>query len=191
MPRKKERIVSLEVIEPNSTWDYRKTRLLSNFICAQGDAEKAVRDADLRDARKNMADYDEEVRAILAPAGTRNHSDVFYTDDVNVEEVKLPASVKPSTKYVYKVYDYTGDRSVTEYGTQKDALAYIAKKIRTKHALVTYNGVSGKVENTAKNITTIMNEIEKTTSQLAIEPVGRSGVTEDSILVSVFKNLLR
>lgn len=191
MPRKKEKILSLEVIEPNSTWDYRETKILNNFICKKDDAEKTIVDMDRREYWKHETGYKDEVKAILAAPGTRNSRDVFFHDDVNVEEVKLPASVKAGTKYVYKVYDYSGERVSTEYGTQKEILAYISKKIKTKYAYVTYNGTSQRIEYSPKAVTDILNELEKTTSQFAIESIGRSGMTDNSILVTMFKNCIK
>ena len=191
MPRKVEKIIAVEVVEPNSCWDYRETRVLTNFICKKDEAEKVIVDMDRRDYWKHKKNYSDEVKAILAPAGTRNASMVFFGDDVNVEEVKLPANVKDSTKYVYKVYDYVGEKLTAEYGTQKDALSAITKKIKTKYAYVTYNGETRKIECTPKAVTDILNGLEETTSQFEIESVGRSGNTSDTILVSIFKNQIK
>ena len=191
MPRKKQKIVALEVVEANSKWDYRPAKVLNNFICAADDAEKTVQEMDRLEFWKHEPDYTSQVKAILAPAGTRNASTVFYNDDVNVEEIKLPSSVKGGTKYIYKVYDYSGDRVQTEFGTQKDALAYISKKIKTKYAYVNYNGETRKIEYTAKAVTEILNGLEETTSQFGIESVGRSGNTDNNILVSIFKNCVK
>jgi hypothetical protein len=191
MPKKKEKIVSLEVIETNSLWDYRNSRILQNFICKKDDTEKTVADMDLKDYWKHEKNYANEVKAILAAPGTRNSSSVFFTQDVNVEEVKLPVSVKASTKYVYKVYDYLGDKLNTEYGTQKDILGYIGKKIKTKYVYVTRNGVEDRIEYSQKAIADIFDELEETTSQLEIVPAGRSGATDDSIIVSIFKNCMK
>jgi hypothetical protein len=191
MPRKKEKILSLEVIEPNSTWDYRKTKILNNFICKKDDAEKTIVDMDLKEYWKHESGYKDQIKSVLADSGTRNASDVFFHDDVNVEEVKLPSSVKAGTKYVYKIYDYSGERVSTEYGTQKEILAYLSKKIKTKYAYVTYNGSSQRIEYSPKAVTDILNELEKTTSQFAIESVGRSGMTDNSLLVTMFKNCVK
>ena len=188
MPRKKEKILSLEVTEPNSMWDYRETKILTNFICKADDTERIIQDMDRKEYWKHEKDYTSEMKGILAQPGTRNASNVFFTDDVHVEEVKLPATVKSGVKYVYKVYDYSGDKLYTEYGTQKDILAYIGKKVKTKYAYVTYNGKSGKIEYTPKTVTEILSGLEETTSQLGIEPIGRSGVTGDMIFVTTFKN---
>lgn len=191
MPKKKEKIVSLEVIETNSLWDYRNSRILQNFICKKDDAEKTVADMDLKDYWKHEKNYANEVKAILAAPGTRNSSSVFFTQDVNVEEVKLPVSVKASTKYVYKVYDYLGDKLNTEYGTQKDIVSYIGKRVKTKYAYVTYNGKSRRIEYSPKAVTEILDGLEDTTSQFEIEPIVRSGATEGTILVSIFKNQIK
>ena len=191
MPRKKEKILSLEVLEVNSTWDYRGSKILTNFICKADDAERTIQDMDIKEYWKHEKNYLPEVRSILAQPGTRNASTVFFTDDVNVEEVKLPVSVKTGTKYIYKVYDCSGGKVNTEYGTQKDILAYISKRVKTKYAYVTYNGKSSRIEYTPKAVVDILNQQEKTTSQLEIEPVGRSGVTDDMILVSIFKNCIK
>ena len=154
MPRKKEKILSLEVIETNSTWDYRETKVLNNFICKKDDAEKTVVDMDRREFWKHEASFKDQVKSILSDPGTRNHSDVFFNDDVNVEEVKLPASVKAGTKYVY-------------------------------------NGTRQKIEYSPKAVTDILNELEETTSQFAIESVGRSDTTDNSLLVTMFKNCIK
>lgn len=191
MPRKKEKILSLEVSEPNSTWDYRNVKLLNNFICKSGDAEYTVQKMDRKDYWRTEKKYPDEVKAILAPPGTRNASNTFFSDEVNVEEIKLPTSVKPNTKYVYKVYDYFDDKVNTEYGTQKDIIAFINKKVKTKYAYVTYNGESNKIEYNPKSVLEILNSLEETTSQFEIEPIGRSGVTDETIVVSIFKNCIK
>lgn len=191
MPKKKEKIISVEVIEVNSTWDYRNTKILNNFICKKDDAEKMVAEMDRQELWKHERKYDEEVKSILAAPGTRNASSVFFTQDVSVEEPKLPSSVKPGTKYIYKVYDYFDGKLNTEYGTQKDILGYIGKKIKTKYVYVTRNGVEDRIEYSQKAIADIFDELEETTSQLEIVPAGRSGATNDSIIVSIFKNCMK
>ncbi len=77
MPRKKEKIVSLEVAEPNSTWDYRQGKLLNNFVCKVSDAENAVQKADRKDLWRTEKGYVDAVKGILAPPGTRNASNLF------------------------------------------------------------------------------------------------------------------
>ena len=191
MPRKKEQVLSVEVVETNSTWDYRDTRILKNFICKKSEAEKVIVDMDLRDTWKHEAKFSDNVKAILAAPGTRNASSVFFTDDVNVEEVKLPLSMKTVPPYVYKIYDYTGDKCSTEYGTQKDVLVYLSKKIKTKYAYTTYNGKTSKMEFSTKAVAEILNGLSETTSQFEIEPAGRSGITDTMIIVSQFKNCLK
>ena len=188
MPRKKKKIVSLEVLEINAMWDYRGMKVLRNFVCNEEDAEKLLPEMDVREIWKHEADYQKQVKAILAPIGTRNASTVFYGDDISYEEAKLPASVKPGTKYIYKIYDYSGNKLNTEYGTQKDIVAYISKKIKTKYAYVIYNGKADKIEYSPKAVIDVLNGLEKTTSQFSIEPLARSGSTEDLLLVSIFEN---
>lgn len=191
MPRRKERILSLEVGEPNSLWDYSDSKILRNFICKKDDAEKVLVDMDQKELWKHEMNYSNEVKSILAAPGTRNASCVFFTDDVNVEEVKLPVSVKAGTKYVYKIYDYSGDKVSGEYGTQKDIVAYITKKIKTKYAYVMYKGSGSRIEFSPKVVTDILNDLEKTTSQFEIEPIGRSGSTDNTLIVSIFKNCIK
>ena len=191
MPRKKEKILSLEVGEPNSMWDYSHTKILRNFICKKDDAEKVIVDMDQREYWKHEKNYSEEVKSILAAPGTRNASNVFFHEDVSVEEVKLPSSVKPGTKYVYKIYDYSNDNVTSEYGTQKDILAYIGKKIKTKYAYVMYKGTTNKIEYSPKAVTDILNGLEETTSQFEIESVGRSGMTDNMLIVTIFKNCIK
>ena len=191
MPKKKERMLALEVVEINPTWDYRQSKILQNFVCKKDEAEKVIADMDLQEYWKHEKKYGDEVKAILAAPGTRNASNVFFHDEVIVEEPKFPSSIKPGTKYVYKIYDYFEDRAHTEYGTQKDIVAYINKKIKTKYAYVSYNGTGCKIEYSPKSVTDILNELEKTTSQFIIEPLGRSGTTDDSMVVSIFKNCVK
>ena len=188
MPRKKDKLVSLEVMETNATWDYRGSRTLHNFICKKDDAERVILDMDTQERWKHEKKYADQVKSIFAPSGTRNSSNVFFTDEVAVEEVKLPKTIKATDKYIYKVYDYFGDRVSSEYGNQKDILAYVAKKIKTKYAYVSYNGVGRKIEYTPKTLGGILNSLEATTSQLEIEPLGRSGNTDGSMIISIFNN---
>lgn len=191
MPRKKGKILSLEVGEPNSTWDYSNIKILKNFICKKDDAEKVIVDMDQKEYWKHEKKYSEEVKSILAAPGTRNASSVFFNEDVNVEEVNLPDSVKPGTKYVYKIYDYSKDKANCEYGTQKDIIAYISKKIKTKYAYVAYKGTTDKIEYSPKAVTDILNGLEETTSQFVIESIGRSGMTDNTLVVSIFKNCIK
>jgi hypothetical protein len=172
-------------------WDYSNTKILRNFICKKDDAEKVIVDMDQREYWKHEKNYSEEVKSILAAPGTRNASNVFFHEDVNVEEVKLPATVKPGTKYVYKIYDYSNDKVTSEYGTQKDILAYIGKKIKTKYAYVMYKGSTNKIEYSPKAVTDILNGLEETTSQFEIESVGRSGMTDNMLIVTIFKNCIK
>ena len=192
MPKKKKKkVMSLEVLEVNSLWDYRRCKTLRNFICNEEDAENTVQEMVLNETWKQQGDYQKQVKAILAPSGTRNASTYFYGDDISYEEVKLPVSVKPGTKYVYKVYDCCNDKLSTEYGTQKDIVAYISKKIKTKYAYIMYNGKGERIEYSPKAVTDVLNGLEKTTSQCSIEPFGRSGATEDLFIVSIFENHIK
>ena len=191
MPKKKRKIMSLEVLEPNSTWDYSAFKVLNNFICDAEDAEKTIQEMDIREYWKHETTYKDQMKGILSTPGTRNASTVFFGDDVRIEEVKLPSTVKSSTKYVYKVYDYVGDKVNVEYGTQKDAIAVISKRIKTKYAYVTHNGEVTRIEYSPKTVAGILDGLEETTSQLEIESVGRSGMTSDPVIVSIFKNKMK
>ena len=191
MPRKKEKLLAIEVIETNSSWDYRPTRAFHNFICKETSADKMITDADLQENWKYDKEYSSNLKAILATPGTRNHSYVFYGSEVCVEEVKLPASVKPGTKYIYKVYDYTGGKLITDVGTQKDIISYLGKRIKTKYACVSSNGKSEKIEYSQKTIAEMLSGLEETTSQLQIEPVGRSADSDETMLISIFENRIK
>lgn len=191
MPRKKKKIVSMEVLEINSMWDYRNSKALRNFVCYEEDVEDTVKEMDTKETWKHEKDYEKQLKRVLAPSGTRNASNSLYSDDVAYEEVKLPSTIKPATKYIYKVYDYCDGKVSSEYGTQKDALAYINKKIKTKSAYVSYNGRNGRIEYSQKAVGEILGWLEDTTSQFSIEPLGRSGDTGEMILVSIFKNRLK
>ena len=191
MPKRKKKVITLEVLEPNSTWDYRESRILNNFVCTEDGIDKAMIASDKGEYWKHEKNYVKEKTSIFAKKGTRGASDVFFTDSVAVEETKLPSSIKSGTKYVYKVYDYFDDKLNTEIGTQKDIVSYITKKIKTKYALVNYNGQDQKIEYAPKAITGILDGLEETTSQFTIEPYGRSGNTGDVIMVSIFKNYVK
>ena len=191
MPRKKKKLISLEVVETNSLWDYRNSRVLTNFICNEEDAEKTFQKMDRKELWKHEADYMKQVKSVLAPAGTRNASSIFFTDDVSVEEVKLPASMKTVPGYVYKVYDYSAEKVVTEYGSQKDIISYLSKKIKVKNVIALADGETRKVECSPKSLASVLGGLEETTSQVSFEPVGRSGCTGDIYIVSVFKNCIK
>ena len=188
MPRKKDKFLAVEVLETNSTWDYRPSRIIYNFICRKDDAEKVITDMDIYERWKHDKKYTDEVKSILAAPGTRNASNVFFNNEVAVEEVKVPKTVKASDKFIYKVYDYTDGKLSSEYGSKKDVLSYLSKKIKTKYAYTAYNGSEKRIEYSTKVITDILAELEDTTSNLEIEPLARSGNTDCTIFVSIFKN---
>lgn len=192
MPKKKSKILSLEVSEINAQWDYSSSKPFRNFICKEEDVEETLERMLTKSATKHEKTYTDQVEAILAPRGSRKSSNVFFGEEVSVEEAKLPKSIKPTSSFVYKLYDYTDNKLKTEYGTQKDAVSYISKRIKTKYAVVTHNGRAQKIENTQKAMIDILSHLEDTTSQLGIEPIGRTtGDTEDIIIVSIFKNCVK
>ena len=190
MPKKKKKIISLEVSEPNSTWNYSTGRTLTNFICFEDDAPKIIMEMDKRETWKHERDYEAQVKAILAPSGTRNFSNTFFTDEVYVEEVKLPSSIRPSVPYIYKVYDYTGDKLTTDYCTQKEAIAHITKRIKTKYATVSHNGESERIEYDPHVLSKSLDELEADTTQFVIEPASRPGANANPIIIAIFKNCL-
>jgi len=56
---------------------------------------------------------------------------------------------------------------------------------------VMYKGTVDKIEYSPKAVTDILNELEETTSQFEIESVGRSGMTDNMLIVSIFKNCIK
>ena len=188
MSRKKKKVIALEVIEVNATWDYSGSRILTNFICNEDDIDKTMIASDRNEYWKHEKNYVKERDSIFAKKGTRGASDVFFTDYVSVDEVKLPPNIKASTKYVYKIYDYSNDKLNVELATQKDVISYLTKKIKTKYVLANYNGKSEKFEYVPKTVAGILDGLEETTSQFTIEPYGRSGGTGDEIMITIFKN---
>jgi hypothetical protein len=127
MPRKKKRIVSLEVLEPNSLADYSQSKTLKNFICDADDAEKVIMEMDRKERWKHEKDYKEQVKAVLAPRGTRGASDTFFTDLVAVDEIKAKLSSTADKLLSYPNYIGTIQSFVNKYVTMQ----YIRGRCKT------------------------------------------------------------
>ena len=191
MARKaKDQIVAFEVMSPDPMHPHTE-RVCRNFVCFKNSLKdnlvNEIRKEELRKDEKTLREFDvicgyqTEARDGLGNLGM---------DMVSITPAVLEKSVKVSTPYIYRTLDYSLNKPVETFGTKKDALSFIQKRIKTKNAIMHYNGVTEKCEFNVERLSSLFDTLEADTVEFDIATLGRN--TEgDIILVTIFKNCLK
>ena len=191
MGRKKERIMAFETLQPD-TLHAPTERVCRNFVCS----EKNVRECLLNEGRTESWKHDParetEFNALLSyQTELREGLGNIGIDMVSLLPVTLEKSVKSTTPYIYRTMDYSLNKPSVVFGTKKEALQLIQRKIKTKNVVMHYNGVTEKGEFDIARVEEILGTLEEETVEFDIEPIGRGGIEGDMVLVTIFKNCLK
>ena len=186
--RKKARIMAFETLCPDSqnkpTW-----RTCRNFICTEDKVKDCIVGSMRKEAYKKDIGISRDIETLLSfKTELRNGIGNIGDDMVALGPVELNKSIKTTTPYIYRVIDYTQAKAPEIYGTKKDALDIIQKKIKTKNAIVCYNGTRDRIEFNIDEVSDILTTLEDDTIDFDICTVGRGDVEGDILLVTIFKN---
>ena len=188
--RKKAKIMAFETLCADSL-HAPIGRTCRNFICYEDRVRENISNSFRKDAYKKDIGIERDIDTLLSfKTELRDGIGNIRDDMISLIPVEVNKSVKPGIEYVYRVKDCTLAKPIDIYGTKKDALDYIQKKIKTKNALVCYNGNREKREFNIEDIDGILATLEEDTIDFDICSLGRGDAESDILLVTIFKNYL-
>lgn len=191
MARKKEKIMAFDILQPD-TLHPAYERICRNFVCYNTKVRECLADEIRRPELRNdpatgkefdiICGYQTELRDGLGNLGL---------DLVSLVPISLEKTVKTTTPYIYRTMDYSQSKAPAVFGTKKDALQLIQKRVKTKNVLMHYNGITERREFDIDYIDEILGNLEEDTIDFDIEAIGRGDAEGDMILVSIYKNCLK
>lgn len=190
MARKKERLMAFDTLQPDTKHEMTE-RVCRNFICFEKNVRECLMNEDINESWKHEEGREKEFDILLGyQTEARGGLGNLGSNLVSLLPVSLEKSVKSTTPYIYKTMDYSLSKPGEVFGTRKDALQTIQKKIKTKNVVMHYNGVTEKGEFDINRIDEILGTLEEETIDFDIEPIGRNDVEGDMMLVSIYKNCM-
>ena len=189
--KKKEKIMAFDVLQPD-TLHAAHERICRNFICYDTKVKECLTEEIRRNELKNDPATEKEFDIICGyQTELRDGLGNLGLDLVSLLPVSLEKTVKTTTPYIYRTMDYSQSKAPAVFGTKKDALQLIQKRVKTKNVLMHYNGITERREFDIDYIDGILECLEEDTIDFDIEPIGRGDVEGDMILVSIYKNCLK
>ena len=189
--KKKDRVMEFSTLQPD-TLHKETQRICRNFICYESNVKNRLIESGRKDSWKHSEDIQHEFD-ILCGYQTELRGGIgnLGLDIVSLTPITLEKSVKSTTPYIYRTMDYGLGKPVETYGTKKDALAFIQKRIKTKNVIMHYNGNTERCVLDIEKINEILGTLEEDTIDFDISQVGRGGDDGEIILVTIYKNLLK
>jgi hypothetical protein len=191
MAKRKERIMAFDTLQPDTLHNANE-RICRNFICSESKVGECLRSEDRNENWKqdparvrefdSLTGYQTEARGGLGNIGQNL---------VSLVPVALEKDVKPSTPYIYKAISYGSSSSPVIYGSRKDIIQFIQKKIKTRNVVMHYDGKTEKGELDIEHINSLFNILEPDTIDFDIVSLGRNDTEGDAVLVTIYKNLLK
>ena len=188
--KKKERLMVFEILCPDTLHDT-SDRVCRNFIAYEKDV-RACLENEIRKEKEYLRTDEKTKREFDSIVGyqteLRDGLGNLGLDMISLVPITLEKSVKTTTPYIYRTGCYGEGRVEFTYGTKKEALAYIQKKIKVRRTVSHYNGVTERADFDIDHIDKLFDELEEDTIEFDISPIGRGGMEGDTIIVTIFKN---
>lgn len=189
--KKKEQLMAFDVLQPD-TLHKATERICRNFVCYDSKVKECLHNEIRRDEYKADQDTEREFGIICGyQTELRGGIGNLGMDVVSLLPVTLEKTVKTTTPYIYRVMDYNQTKATAMFGTRKDALQLIQKKIKTKNVVMHYDGTTERCELDIDRIDKILEGLEEDTIDFDIEPIGRGDAEGNMILVTVYKNCMK
>ena len=191
MGRQKKRIIAVETIYPD-TQRNQDGKYLTNFVAYEDNAVNAFKENSKRDIWNEKASPDVVKKLITDREKNLKKSTFFHNEEIGIDEaLTLSEKVKTTDPYIFKVRDMENPAWPKEvFGTQKEALAYIEKKIKNKFVHLIYNGINEVVEYDVNELANIIARMSENTTPIEIAQVTR-GEDEYWYEIEIFKNCLK
>jgi hypothetical protein len=189
--KKKEKIMAFDTLQPD-TLHPAYERICRNFVCYDTKVRECLAEEMRRPEYKNDQTTEKEFDIICGyQTELRGGIGNLGLDIVSLLPVTLEKTVKTTTPYIYRTIDYSQAKVPAVFGTRKDALQLIQKRVKTKNVLMHYNGITERRELDIDYIDKILEGLEEDTIDFDIEAIGRGDAEGDMILVSIYKNCLK
>lgn len=190
MARKKERIMAFDTLQPDTLHRHTE-RVCRNFVCFEKNIRDCLDSQCRKDDWKHSNTSESEIKTLLGyQTELRDGLGNLGIDMVSLVPITLEKSVKTTTPYIYRTMDYSLSKPAIVFGTKKDALQTIQKKIKTKNVVMYYDGKMERCEFNIDYIDQILGTLEEDTIDFSIEPIGRNGMEGDTVMVSIYKNCM-
>lgn len=190
MARRKERIMAFDTLCPD-TLHNSSERVCRNFVCFESKVRQCLESEDRKESWKQDPGRKREFDTITGyQTDARGGIGNLGTNLVCLTQAVLEKTVKASTPYIYKVTDYTTAKTQEIFCTRKDALDIIQKKIKSKNAVMHYNGNVERGEVDIPHINSLLSTLEPDTVDFDICSVGRNNTEGEMILLTIYKNCM-
>ena len=188
--RKKAKIMAFETLCADSL-HAPLGRTCRNFICYEDKVKDNILESFRKDSYRKEVGIVRDIDTLLSfKTELRDGIGNIRDDMVSLVPIEVNKTVKPGVSYIYRVKDYTLAKPTDFYGTKKDILDFMQKKIKTKNIMVCYNGVRERREFNVDEISDILSGLEEDTIDFDICPLGRGDAEGDILLITIFKNCL-
>lgn len=181
MPRKKERIFSIEFPEEDTLHPYHNPIL--NFVAKENNLIKGFHECDVHNILK-IGNNEKELEKAIKEYGKRQTS--FFSDICfYMEEINLSKPLKSFDNYIYRFIDYNENK--TDLCGFKELVSYIKKKIKNKYAFFHYNGINEKLEFSEDVLNNIITRMTAKTHQITVNEINGKGEEDNGIIIIPFK----
>lgn len=182
--------MAFEILSPDTLHRHTE-RVCRNFIAYEGDVRSCL-ESEIRKEKEYLRNDENIKREFDLIVGRqtelRDGLGNLGLDMISLVPITLEKSVKTTTPYIYRTMDYSTSRPTIAYGTKKDALQTIQKKIKVRRTISHYNGITEKGDFDINHIEEVFNDLEEDTVEFDITPIGRNNMEGDTIIVTIFKN---
>ena len=172
--KKKERLMAFEILSPDTLHPHTE-RVCRNFVCYEGDV-RGMLDAEIRKDKQYLK-TDENTKHefdIIAGRQTELREGLgnLGLDMISLVPISLEKSVKTTTPYIYRIRCYGESKPTDSYGTRKEALSFIQKKIKTRRVIMHHNGITEKCDFDINHVDEVFNDLEEDTIEFDISRLG-------------------
>lgn len=181
MPRKKERIFSIEFPEEDTLHPHYNPML--NFITKESNLIQGFHECDKHGILKSN-NNEKALEKAIKEYGKRQAS-FFSNVCFYMEEISLSKPLKSSDKYLYRFVDYNENKA--GFCEFKEIISYVKKKIKNKYASLHYNGINEKQEFSENIIKNIISRMTTETHQITINSINGKNEEDDGITIIPFK----
>lgn len=181
MPRVKEKIYAVEILEEDTLRQYHN--YLDNFISKEKTLYQSFHLAD----KRNLFDSDKAKKDLQELIKDTNKKECYPIDNetVFIDEISHSGKLKLTDEYLYRFFDYNEKKG--DFCTFNELITYLKKKIKNKYAIVYYNGITKKIEFSEDTIKPIIKEMTEDTHTISLNQLNGKGDEYEPIIIVPFK----
>lgn len=181
MPRVKEKIYAVEILEEDTLRQYHN--YLDNFISKEKTLYQSFHLAD----KRNLFDSDKAKKDLQELIKDTNKKECYEidTETVFIDEISHSGKLKLTDEYLYRFYDYNEKKG--DFCAINEIIAYLKKKIKNKYANIYYNGITKRIEFNDSEVKKIIKEMSENTHTISLCQLNGKGDEYEPIIIVPFK----